>query len=677
MIIINIKSATLSIFIILILSSFVTSGIEILDNPNFDYIKTNEYDFNYKNPLTNKDISFLQQKVNEEDLTFEVGETSATKVYLDQLCGFVQPDIVGYSYNLNNDLKSSYDLPETFDWQDPQGHKDLTQNCITPVKDQKGCGSCWAFSVVAALESSILINDKKTVDLSEQWLISCNKEILENGDPWGCAGGNFTANDYHSGERIGKCDGYGAVLESDFPYVAYNAPCNGPYVHPYAIDSWFYVDQNTPYDPSIEDIKQAIYDCGPVSSAVYANDLFRAYTGGVFNDGGPEDPFNLNHAVLIVGWDDTMGQNGGWIIKNSWGESWGEDGYMRIAYDSHNIGRFANYITYSGKSGMPSEDNDPPTISKEYPSDNSASVSIDIESIKVNISDIEGDLFNWSIETSPDIGNNSGNNDINGTKSCIVSNLLDYDTTYNWYVNVTDYNGSGNWTRKQFSFTTISKPIPNRPPNKPTDPDPENDEVYVSLRPILFVRVNDPDGDLMNVSFYWSDGKLIGKDLNVTNFDRYAIFSIDEDLEYNTTYSWYTIVNDGEYSNRSKTWNFTTYSKEYEDSLLEITFPRICLAKIKAKIKNTGEENALDVHWSIDVKGGIFGRINLSKNGSIDELDSGKTGIISTWGFPLKSRIVRRFGKINATLKVEMYEKTFFRYINGFVIGRIVFLFDR
>ena len=88
-------------------------------------------------------------------------------------------------------------------------------------------------------------------------------------------------------------------------------------------------------------IKQVILDLGPVSCAVYADAAMTAYRGGVFNSCG----FGaVNHAVMIVGWDDTQGANGVWIMRNSWGTAWGENGYMRIQYGCSSIGYAANFI---------------------------------------------------------------------------------------------------------------------------------------------------------------------------------------------------------------------------------------------------------------------------------------------------------------------------------------------
>jgi len=99
--------------------------------------------------------------------------------------------------------------------------------------------------------------------------------------------------------------------------------------------------------------------------------------------------------------------------------------------------------------------NNPPVISCETPVNNESNVSIYLDSLSVTIEDPEGDSFDWSIETSPDIGNSNVVNDFNGTKVCNVSGLK-YNTTYTWFINATD-TGSGFTTRSVFTFTTKSK----------------------------------------------------------------------------------------------------------------------------------------------------------------------------------------------------------------------------
>jgi hypothetical protein len=132
-------------------------------------------------------------------------------------------------------------------------------------------------------------------------------------------------------------------MEDDFPYVASDVPCDCPYPHEYLIDDWVYIGEWIV--PPVDSIKQAIVDYGPVSAAVYANSAMQAYTGGVFNGCGSGD---VNHAVVLVGWDDSQGSDGIWFMRNSWGTGWGESGYMRIPYVCSSIGYHSCYVDYPG-----------------------------------------------------------------------------------------------------------------------------------------------------------------------------------------------------------------------------------------------------------------------------------------------------------------------------------------
>lgn len=277
--------------------------------------------------LSTSDIEALKERGKNEGWTFTVKESEATQYSIAQLTGIKIPKAMDPSAAKFLPTIDPATLPAAYDWR--------TITPMPPIRNQGGCGSCWAFSTAGAMECAIKIYDDTVVDLSEQWLVSCNT------DGYGCDGG-WLVFDYFL-DRSDPCGGIGTVPETAFPYVAADAACTCPYPHEYRIDSWGFVGPQWGI-PTTDAMKQAIMEYGPISVCVYVNDAFQAYGGGVFN--ACEDQW-LNHAVVLVGWDDN--QSGGvWIMRNSWGSGWGEGGYMRIPYGCSVIGYGAAWMDYSG-----------------------------------------------------------------------------------------------------------------------------------------------------------------------------------------------------------------------------------------------------------------------------------------------------------------------------------------
>jgi C1A family cysteine protease len=220
-----------------------------------------------------------------------------------------------------NESKCNVELA-AWDWR--------AEGKVTPVRQQGSCGSCWAFTTAAAFESSYLIQNNKTIDMSEQQLVNCSRA-------GSCADGGWPGNAFEfmlmkSATSSGSKSG---VDESAEPYKGKDMQCKPYKTTNYQTVAWGYV-ANGNRTPTVKEVKQALCKYGPLASAVYVTPHFQAYAGGVFNEKVKTSSANdVNHAITIVGWDDKLNA---YLIKNSWSDRWGIKGYMWIDYKSANIG---------------------------------------------------------------------------------------------------------------------------------------------------------------------------------------------------------------------------------------------------------------------------------------------------------------------------------------------------
>jgi len=224
-------------------------------------------------------------------------------------------------------------LPTSFDWRDT--------GKVTSVKDQSTCGACYAFAALGNIESRLLLDGAGTYDFSENHAKECNWHETD-GSGTSCSGGNY----YHVANLFSK---KGAVLESCDPFVPSDVDCKSACPYQKTLLDWRLINGSGVPAPSV--LKQYIHTYGPVFTSVYAgyydawNTEFSSYDGSyTLYYPGTEAP---NHAVLIVGWDDSFthaGGSGGWIVKNSWGTDWGDNGYFKIAYGSASIGTASSFI---------------------------------------------------------------------------------------------------------------------------------------------------------------------------------------------------------------------------------------------------------------------------------------------------------------------------------------------
>lgn len=282
----------------------------------------------------NVKLKALRSEISAKKLSYTVSYTTAVDKPLAQLTG------LKLSPTMNSSMKAYLAKQPIMSDKPKVGafpRQFSTSTEVGCIRDQGGCGGCWAFGAMAAYEINYA---KKTgnslcdIDVSEQLVINCSGAgSCGGGDPWGVY-------DW----MVGR--GQNVDAEQFIPYAGQDQACAAPTrsSYYYAL-RWGSLNPNGDWraQPSINTIKNAILEYGAVTSCLLATDRFVWYSGGVFNETPTSslDGANINHCIAIVGWDDSRNA---WRIKNSWGAGWGEGGYMWIDYNCNNIGKCTAWI---------------------------------------------------------------------------------------------------------------------------------------------------------------------------------------------------------------------------------------------------------------------------------------------------------------------------------------------
>jgi len=195
------------------------------------------------------------------------------------------------------------------------------------IRNQGSCGSCWAFAGGGIVDINYRLRYGRRANVAEQELVDCAGGAI-SGQIDGCGGFFIESVMLHL-----QFDG--VAWEDRYSYEGRDTGrCRNPNFS-YKVSTWGWAGFGY---ASKEQIKDALCRYGPVATTLEVTDKFQAYTGGVFSD-KPRSRYGvipqINHAVIIVGWDD---DKGAWRVRNSWGRNWGEDGYGWVKYEHNAIG---------------------------------------------------------------------------------------------------------------------------------------------------------------------------------------------------------------------------------------------------------------------------------------------------------------------------------------------------
>jgi C1A family cysteine protease len=213
------------------------------------------------------------------------------------------------SYGCKSFSSSASGIPSSIDWR--------TKGAVTSVKDQGQCGSCWTFSSTGAVEGAWAISTGKLVDLSEQELVDCATGFTYGG--YGCNGGQMEGA-FKFIIANGQCSA------SSYPYTSGTTKTGGTCQKCSAVA---HISSCSDVKPNDQLSLTAAIANQPVSVAIEADTrYFQSYSGGVLTSSTCGT--NLDHGVLAVGYGTENGIDY-YLVKNSWGTSWGENGYVKIA----------------------------------------------------------------------------------------------------------------------------------------------------------------------------------------------------------------------------------------------------------------------------------------------------------------------------------------------------------
>jgi C1A family cysteine protease len=316
------------------LLSFSLFGFSLAFNPFHSFIEhfnksyTTPNEFSLRNQTFYDNLAFIDNFNSNDANNVKLAINSFADLSHSEFQSKFSP--LRHFWNKCDDYSSSeYDIDfAEFDWRNIDG-------IVSPIRDQGQCGSCWSFATLACVESTWAIQTGNLYDLSEQELVSCS-----SGRPYwnqGCNGGITNSAFRYVIDN-------GISFETTLPYTAKDDKCpTNLHKSPVSLSTCYNVEPENQID-----LKSAVSSNSVVAVAIQADSrVFQFYSSGIITSEECGD--NLNHAVAIVGYGEEKDGTKFWTVRNSWGTSWGEDGYVRILREDKENGN-----SICGIAGQPS-----------------------------------------------------------------------------------------------------------------------------------------------------------------------------------------------------------------------------------------------------------------------------------------------------------------------------------
>lgn len=277
-----------------------------------------EKEFNYRKGLFEKKLKEIFEH-NTSPSTYKKGVNKMSDLTHEEFKARYTGTKATYNSNavrLDMSHVSLKDVPNDIDWR--------TKGVVTPVKNQGGCGSCWAFAATETIESALAIASGKLLTLSEQNMVSCTKNPKQCGGTGGCQGATAELGiDYVAQKGISD--------EKTIPYRAVTGTCKETTKAAH-VGGFVKLKEN-----DHDDLFKAVGTVGPIAISVCAD--FGDFENGVFD--GCKAGCVIDHGVQAVGYG-TSGGTDYWLVRNSWGSSWGTHGYI-------NLKRYGDSTSHCGK----------------------------------------------------------------------------------------------------------------------------------------------------------------------------------------------------------------------------------------------------------------------------------------------------------------------------------------